>query len=160
MRNMIEIKLKDGTVVTYDTPFDMDNDKLLVKFRIVRDGEGEGPWVRLHPDDLADHNNDTRDPASKVRLAVMSNDCLCGVPWLCLTPYRMMGNERPQCNMDELIDLDGVPGFVNPDTGEQRAWDEHREWYEEQRLLHAQAGGADGTDETATDESETSDEDG
>jgi len=127
---MIKLKLKNGQEVTYDKPFDMESDKLLVKFRLVRDGEGEGPWIRLHPDDKEDHDNDVRDPQDKVRLGTMANMCLNGVPVLCITPYRMMGDKRPECDMNELIDLEGSPTFADVETGEQISAEKHGEWRE------------------------------
>ena len=115
---MITFKIKDGRTVSYDTPFDMTEDyEGVVKFRIVREGQGEGPWVRLHPDDIADHTTHAYD-SDNVRLAVMSNDCLCGVPWLAIIPYRMRGHERPECVMEELIDLESAPVFAHHETGE------------------------------------------
>lgn len=111
----ISLTLKDGTVVSYSTPFDMKDDKYLVKFSLKRDGESEGPWIRLHPDDKADYDANVRD--SKVRLAVMSNDCLAGIPWLALTPYVMTGDGRPACNMNELIDMTSAPQFIGVETG-------------------------------------------
>lgn len=93
---------KDGKTVTYDKPFKCD-DKHLGKFMLIRNGEGEGPWMWIHPDDLADYKADVSD--SRVRLGVAANDCLAGLPWGCVFPYIMCGGNRPKCNMDTLMDL-------------------------------------------------------
>lgn len=102
---------KDGTVISYDTPFKL-NKQYLAKVRLVRDGFGEGSWFWLHPDDVADYQADVAD--SRVRLGVVANDCMAGLLWGCVFPYVMKGESRPECDMDKLMDLQGEPAPYKP----------------------------------------------
>lgn len=107
----VTFTLKDGTVITYDRPFKLTKTHL-AKFRLVRDGCGEGPWFWLHPDDVADYK--ANSASDRVRLGVVANDCLAGLPWGCVFPYVMQGEDRPECNMDTLMDLKGKPDPYKP----------------------------------------------
>lgn len=99
---MMEFKLKNGEVVKYDRPFQID-DKFIRKFNCIRDGDTEGPWMWVHPDDVEAHDKDSTD--RKVRLGVAANACLNGIPWGAVFPYVLQGSRRPVCNMNELIDF-------------------------------------------------------
>jgi hypothetical protein len=103
----VSFTLKGGDVVEYDKPFEI-KDELIKKFNLVRGGEREGPWMWIHPDDVADYEADARD-TNKVRLGVCCNQTLSGVSWGVVIPYKLQGADRPVCNMDELIDLTGTP---------------------------------------------------
>lgn len=107
----VEFVLKDGNKVRYETPFMIDSDHQ-AKFTLRRDGESEGPWMWIHPDDIPAYKGDVRD--NKVRLGVAANMCLMGVPWGGVFPYVMGGSNRPICDMDALIDLDTAPQLYKP----------------------------------------------
>ena len=102
----VAFTLKDGNTVEYEKPFSIA-DNLIKKFKLVRDGVSEGPWMWIHPDDIEAYDNDVRD--DKVRLGVCCSATLAGVPWGAIIPYELKGDQRPVCDMDKLIDLTGKP---------------------------------------------------
>jgi hypothetical protein len=105
----VSFTLRDGTVVSYDTDFNYDDD-LLKKLRCVRRGDAEGPWMWIHQDDEHDYEHSVRD-RGRVRLGVAANHFLNGIGWGCVFPYVLKGDDRPECDMDMLIDLESKPVF-------------------------------------------------
>lgn len=99
----ITFKLKDGTEVTYDKPFIIE-DEYFIKTRVTRDGETEGPWAWIHPDDKEKYDGDSSE--GETILVVSANHCLAGIPWGAIYPVVTKGDSRPECNMDELMDLE------------------------------------------------------
>lgn len=107
---MIEFKLKSGDVLKYDTPFILD-ESYYIKTRVGRTDNWESPWAYIHPVDKGDYENDIKD---KIILVISANDCLHGIPYGALYPVKSSGNNRPECNMDELIDLTSNVQFYIP----------------------------------------------
>lgn len=98
----ISLKLKDGTVVSYDKPF-IITEEYLIKTRVSRGGNTEGPWAYVHPDDKDIYDADGH---GRTILVVSANDCLAGIPNGAVYPVLLKGEDRPRCDMDEMIDYD------------------------------------------------------
>ena len=70
-------------------------------------------WMWVHPDDKEDHDKNVCD--AKVRLGITANMTLAGIPWGGVVPYLTKGQERPECDMGELINLgEGGPTMYKP----------------------------------------------
>lgn len=70
-------------------------DSNMVKLRIVgADGEGEGIWMSIQDQDMADYKADVRDTHYH-RVGVLANASLFGIPWGTYVPYRLCGSDRP-----------------------------------------------------------------
>ena len=84
-------------------------DSFLAKLRICNNEEdGEGIWFYYHPDDKFDLQNDTDDrDTSRVRLGVLANTSLHGIPVGMIIPYQLYGDLRPHLDITTL-DINGV----------------------------------------------------
>ena len=106
---MPQLTLRDGRVIRYTTAFSFDNSHLS-KLRLHRsDTCGEGVWFYVHPNDKHDYDNDVYDQDDKVRLGVMSNNSLNGLPFGAIVPYVLRGDSRPECDIDVLLPDDCEP---------------------------------------------------
>ena len=59
----------------------------------------------------------------------MRNACLAGIPCGAIVPYRLMGDNRPECDMNELIDLTGRPIFCHPERRDIMTEEEVEEYF-------------------------------
>ena len=100
----VSFTIKGGQVIEYENDFEFTEENLR-KFNCIRDGDSEGPWMWIHPDDKKDYDNDIFN--NDVRLGVAANQCINGIPWGGIFPYKLKGSGRPICDMDELVDFNG-----------------------------------------------------
>ena len=86
------------------------SDPFTIKLRLTREGEGEGIWMIMHPDDKEDYTNNVRDSDFQ-RLGILVNASLCGIPWGAYVPYKLNGEERPLSVFEQVIDMEQSPQF-------------------------------------------------
>lgn len=97
----------------YGTDFLLTGDEsesLKAKLNLRREGQGEGIWMFIHPEDKADYENDVKDSDFK-RLGILINVSLCGIPWGAYVPYKLNGEERPSSIFEQVIDVEQDPQF-------------------------------------------------
>lgn len=97
----------------YKTDFILEgklSDPFITKLRLTREGEAEGIWMIIHPEDKADYTNDVRDSDFK-RLGILVNASLCGIPWGAYVPYKLNGEDRPMSVFERVMDTEQDPQY-------------------------------------------------
>lgn len=97
----------------YETDFKLasgESDPFTVKLRLTREGEGEGIWMIIHPEDKAAYDQNVQDSDFQ-RLGILVNAALCGIPWGAYVPYKFNGRERPLSVFEQVVDTEQDPQF-------------------------------------------------
>ena len=92
--------------IKYATPFSTPDDKTYLRKLILisPDGDTEGIWISINPDDVADWKADVRDSGDYTRLAYLCNQSLCGPAWGEFIPYKLNGDGRPFSKISEIME--------------------------------------------------------
>lgn len=109
---MINVSIGERTF-QYKTDFLLDgegSDAMKAKLNLRREGRGEGIWMFIHPEDKEAYDKDTRD-GDFVRLGILINVAICGLPWGAYVPYKLNGDERPSAIFERVIDTEQLPQF-------------------------------------------------
>lgn len=95
----------------YSQDFNLEDDKVLkAKLKLTRDGQNEGIWMYVHPEDVTAYESDVHD-LDFIRLGILVNQSICGIPWGAYIPYKLAGKDRPVAVFEKVIDVSQPPQF-------------------------------------------------
>lgn len=77
-----------------------------------RSDDAEGIWMTISDKDMEDYDKNVRDGEDKIRLGILRNHSLIGLPWGAYVPYRLYGPGRPESCLEVFADADPVPDVV------------------------------------------------
>jgi hypothetical protein len=87
-----------------------------VKLRLTlpRSDGAENIWMAVSDQDMEAYSKEVRDGEETIRLGVLRNQSLAGLPWGAYVPYRLVGDGRPESCIEVFSDADpATPVILN-----------------------------------------------